>query len=355
VASVAYDGEELVTVGQSAGADGQAGGQQLVSWNTVTGGAGEPLPVGDAVGDAVVALSRDGRLAAVGGDDGVISLIDARTGADVGRPFSAHEGAVTAIAFDDDGQTVASAGCELPQPGTISCDGSGVAVWDIASARRVAGGRLDGESYVDRVTVSPDGSTLATAGASWKVSLWDVTANRQLGDQLDAEDQITDLAWTPDSRHLAVASAFGGAHAPGASQERNNKVVVWDVASRTPVGEPLLDHDSGVSAVAFSPDGAVLASGDYLGEIRLWDAETLSPLGDHIAAGASVGVLRFGPDGTTLASGHGDGRVQLWEVSPEAWIERLCTAASRDLTEDEWTEFVGENEYEETCPGAGSR
>jgi WD40 repeat protein len=349
LAAVAYDGEDLVTVGQAAGTNGQAGGPQLVSWNTVSGGAGAALPIGEGV----VALSRDGRLAAVGGDDGMISLIDARTGAEVGQPFSAHEGAVTAIAFDDDGSSVASAGCELPEPGTISCDGSGVAVWDIASARRVAGGRLDGESYVDRITFSPDGSMLAAAGASWKVSLWDVAANRPFGGQLDSGDRITDLAWTPDSRLLAVASAFGGAHAPGASQERNNKVVVWDVANRAPVGEPLLDHDSGVSAVAFSPDGAVLASGDYLGEIRLWDAETLSPLGDHIPTGSSVDVLRFGPDGATLASGHGDGSVQLWELSPEAWVEKLCAAAGRDLTEDEWAEFVPGAEYEPTCPVAG--
>jgi hypothetical protein len=42
-------------------------------------------------------------------------------------------------------------------------------------------------------------------------------------------------------------------------------------------------------------------------------------------------------------------------VSPEAWVERLCAAASRDLTKDEWAEFVGEDvPYEPTCPEDGS-
>ena len=74
-------------------------------------------------------------------------------------------------------------------------------------------------------------------------------------------------------------------------------------------------HTDSVRAIAFSPDGATLASGagDYT--VRLWD----------VASGGARAVLRvstgwvtaiaFSPDGTTLAFGGTDSRVRLWEVA----------------------------------------
>jgi WD40 repeat protein len=106
-----------------------------------------------------------------------------------------------------------------------------------------------------------------------------------------------------------------------------------------------------MTAVAFSPDGSILAAGDFSGVIRFWDAETRSTLGDRIVSGSSnVATLRFSPDGRTLASGHGNGQVQLWEMEPGVWSDLLCTAANRNLTDAEWDEFVGDIEYEATCP-----
>ncbi len=170
---------------------------------------------------------------------------------------------------------------------------------------------------------------------------------------LVADDRTVDLAWSPDSATLAVTGDAGGAHGPSAGDQRNRNVILWDARTGTRIGEPLLGHESGVTAAAVSPDGTMLASGDYGGDIRLWDVETHRPRGDRIVTGSSVQVLRFGPDGTTLVSGHSDGQLRMWDLTPEHWIEQLCAAASRDLTEDEWAEFVGEDEYEETCPGNG--
>jgi WD40 repeat protein len=125
-----------------------------------------------------------------------------------------------------------------------------------------------------------------------------------------------------------VTGQYGGAHAPSASDQRNNNVTVWDVASRTRIGEPLLGHRGGVTAAAFSPDGTVLASADFDGAIRMWDVETHSPLGEEIATPSPAWSLRFSPDGETLASGHDDGQVRRWEMAPEAWIDRLCSVAT---------------------------
>jgi WD40 repeat protein len=187
------------------------------------------------------------------------------------------------------------------------------------------------------------------------VSLWDLEAPRPPPVSLRADDRTNELAWSPDGRLLAVTGEAGGAHGPSARDQRNQNVTLWDVATRTRVGDPLLGHEGGVIAAAFSPDGATLASGDFNGGIRLWDVQSRSPLGQRIVTGpASVNALRFSADGRTLASGHGDGQVRLWELTPDGWIDRLCTAAHRNLTEEEWAEFVGDVEHADTCPEAGS-
>jgi WD40 repeat protein len=51
----------------------------------------------------------------------------------------------------------------------------------------------------------------------------------------------------------------------------DNTVILWDVSTRQPIGNPLTGHTQPVRSVAFTPDGKLLASGSNDNTVILWE------------------------------------------------------------------------------------
>ena len=78
---------------------------------------------------------------------------------------------------------------------------------------------------------------------------------------------------------------------------------------------------AGIWALAFSPDGKTLATGDYEGSTYLWDAA--GSAGNPVATftvpgGHDVTAVAFSPDGKTIATGNSNGTAYLWNLSSGA-------------------------------------
>jgi WD40 repeat protein len=82
----------------------------------------------------------------------------------------------------------------------------------------------------------------------------------------------------------------------------------------------LLGHENTIRSIAFSPDGAWLASGSEDNAVRLWEVRTGKLTGTlemerrEEAFERGVTSVAFDPDGTRLAIGNRDGAARLWDL-----------------------------------------
>ncbi|MFN8376131.1 MAG: hypothetical protein U0694_25065 [Anaerolineae bacterium] len=76
-----------------------------------------------------------------------------------------------------------------------------------------------------------------------------------------------------------------------------------------------------LDAVAFSPDGSLIASGGRDNLVRLWDAATGINLAQMPGHSNWVTRVAFSPDGTRLLSGSNDTTVRLWDVANRALLQ----------------------------------
>lgn len=99
-----------------------------------------------------------------------------------------------------------------------------------------------------------------------------------------------------------------------ASAGRDGTVRLWELATGR-AQHVLEGHRDEVNTVAFAPDGSRVASGSDDGTIRFWDVRSGRLLEPRIVPERPAVALAFSPGGTALASGGRGGIVELWEVA----------------------------------------
>lgn len=156
----------------------------------------------------------------------------------------------------------------------------------------------------ENVVFSPDSSKFASGGFD-TIQLWQ-SSTGQLLRTFDKTSRVNALAYSPDGKLLASAN--------GDVSIGNYNVNLWDIATGQKV-RTLKGHIFPVLTVAFSPDGHILASGSQDATIRLWDPETGQILRRLDGHANWVNSVAFSPDGKLLASGDRDGVIRLWDLS----------------------------------------
>jgi hypothetical protein len=168
-------------------------------------------------------------------------------------------------------------------------------LWDAADLRPT--GALKGHrGSVVGLGLTRDGTILLTAAAVDPMArLWDLAGRKQVR---SFKDPISPMGSAQKPNGLAVATSSLG-------------VRVWEGATDSP--RELTGTTGWVEALAFAPDGRLLAAGDHDMNVSLWDCATWELLG-KLKGGGPVTAVAFSPDGKLLASAGVDQTVILWDV-----------------------------------------
>ncbi len=154
---------------------------------------------------------------------------------------------------------------------------------------------------------SPDGRVLVGGGATdHLIHFWDSTAGAETGTLSGHEHPVQAVAFSPDGTMLATASFNYSFGLKVLNREKADlgELKVWDASKRTLLYS-LESHQDGIQSIAFSPDGKLLATGGRDHYVRFWHAATGKPAGELVLRSARwVESMVFTEDGRTLiASG----------------------------------------------------
>jgi WD40 repeat protein/tRNA A-37 threonylcarbamoyl transferase component Bud32 len=356
------------------------GAGRLHIWDADTERGFDLPPQGTAV--TSLAVAPDGRAFASGTEGGVVRLWDTALLATIGQTLKLVSG-ITALAFDPSGRVLAVGEedgtiqlWELPCPKALGPplrlnhpvqtlifreEGrrlligttNGARWWDFTgpaacgSEQGQTGCGNDGPaSRVDATTVSPDGSTWATArsvAAGGRIRGWiehrDAATGKLLRRTPDQPQALSGVVYSPDAKwlltwgrgpgtarlwdvaalresrpvfrtldspiHQAVFNRNGRSLLLGC---RDGKARLWDLESDVEIDpEHRPRHAYPITAVAFDPERSRLVTGCHAGTVRFWDPRRGMMLNELRQNSGEIVVLAFSPDGTTLLTASHDG------------------------------------------------
>jgi len=238
---------------------------------------------------------------------------------------------ISDVAFSPDGRRLAVAGND-----------DSVTVWDVATRTRVGEPLRPRPGFpASSPAFSPDGKTLAIADEAGLLTLWDVASRSMIWKVRADRGFVAMAAFSPDGRTIATGGLEGNLR-------------LWDASTGAALGANQVAQRGFLLGVSYSPDGRLLAASGTDGTVTLWDVRSRKQVGTPLPVGSpNVSALaRFSPAGGMLASTSLDGTVVLWDVDPAHWRARACAVAGRDLTRQEWAEFLPGRPYRAVCSGS---
>ena len=236
---------------------------------------------GEAVQD--LEFSPNGNRLYSGSDDATIKIWDVATGKEL-KTLKGHSSAVWSIDLTSDGKCLYSG----------STDGT-IKKWDVETGEELA----TFEATSDRAALSPNEKQIVSS-RGLTIKLWDLETGGELFSLTGKSSYVNSVTFSPDGKTIASASV-------------DKTIRIWDLNNKVEIRR--ITDTSEVHCVSFSPDGMRIASGNEKGMVQIWDVSNGEELEKFSGHNARIYDVTFSPDGKTLASGSSDNTIKIWDVS----------------------------------------
>ncbi|MDE0636005.1 MAG: T9SS type A sorting domain-containing protein [Candidatus Poribacteria bacterium] len=303
--------------------------RKVVFWDVDTW---EPKGTLNLHSGSYVTFSPDGKSLITKGSWGRLYLWDIASGT-LKTELTGHVSRVSSVAFSPDGNTLASCSSDQlylwdwrsgeqkmsisghtksiyaiafsPDNGILATGSRGeINLWDVATGTHKTELFDDDWSHNFSLTFSPDSRILASE-IGWRIRLWDITTeihqatiNGYRGSSASGSG-VSSMAFSPNGKYFASASSY-------------STILLW-YSGRIFKSE-LDGHTDSVNSVDFSYHSRTLASGSDDHTVRLWDVITDTLIDTFKGHTDEVHSVKFSPDASILASGSKDGTIILWDV-----------------------------------------
>jgi WD40 repeat protein len=197
--------------------------------------------------------------------------------------------------------------------------------WDVRSQKKILTTFLPDDYYTTYLAFSPDGKSFAVTsdGPGHTLAVKEVATGKSQRTWHSPPKTFYALAFSPDNTHIATGA---------------DVATLWNIHNASYVRRFPGHNNAEISAVAFSPDGKILAVSDSHGFIRLWSLADGKRLRQWKVDRFLACSLAFSPTQTTLAavgsvmgSSPQQASIRLWDVQMGKQTGKVTAADISDI------------------------
>lgn len=279
-----------------------------------------------------LAFTHDGKTAFTGSSNGQIVRWDNfAPGSTPTRTLIAHDGIILSMRIRN--------ADSKPQLISVSSTGQ-VRIWDISDKKLDVLKNLNLGAEISCVEFMPETFYVLFGTGNGKVIRLDMDKPQVKPVEYNfgnIRGRLISMTLAPDQKQLYFGTSEG---------------MLYSV--RIQNGEPVPNsvsvtrgtHTSGITKIAFAPDGSRIATACYDWKIRIWSTQDdLSKQQPVVLSDFDYWVMdiRFSNDGKKLLATGADKTVRVWDINSAALFAEVSKKVSRDLTEEEWDQYIGKD------------